>query len=72
MIDIIMKYIEGFTKQKEERQAMTTDYNLIPKETPSNGQQIIFSTEPSNVRLTPVLPPYTYNNTIDGIQFNSQ
>lgn len=72
MIDIIMKYIDGFIKPKEVEKYMINDYRIIPPENVSNGQPIIFSTEPSMVRLTPVLPPYKYNNTINGIQFNSQ
>lgn len=72
MIDIIMKYIDGFIKPQEVRKIMTNDYKILPPENVLNGQSIIFSTEPSMVRLTPVLPPYKYNNTINGIQFNSQ
>ncbi len=72
MIDII-GYINGFMKPQEVKKNMIQDYRIVPKEPVSNMQPVvIFSTEPSAVRLTPVLPPYKYNNTVNGIQFNSQ
>jgi len=71
MIDII-GYINGFIKPQEAKRNMTQDYRIVPTEHVSNGQHVVFSTEPSAVRLTPVLPPYKYNNTVNGIQFNSQ
>jgi len=72
MIDSIMEYINGFMKPQEVKRSMTRDYRIGHAEHVSGGQSVIFSTEPSAVRLTPVLPPYKYNNTVNGIQFNSQ
>jgi len=71
MIDII-GYINGFIKPQEVKKNMIQNYRIVPPEPVSGGQSVIFSTEPSAVRLTPVLPPYKYNNTVNGIQFNSQ
>ena len=72
MIDIL-GYINGFIKPQEVKRNMTQDYKMIvPIEPVSERHQVIFSTETSNVRLTPVLEPYKYNNTVNGIQFNSQ
>jgi len=71
MIDII-GYINGFIKPQEVKKNMIQNYRIVHPEPVSGGQQVIFSTEPSAVRLTPVLPPYKYNNTVNGIQFNSQ
>jgi len=71
MIDII-GYINGFIKPQEVKRNMTQNYKIVSPEHVSGGQSVIFSTEPSAVRLTPVLPPYKYNNTVNGIQFNSQ
>lgn len=68
VLDIIMKYIDGFIKP----QSITKDYAIVPSNVNQNRQSVVFSTEPSNVRLTPVLSPYEYNNTVNGIQFNSQ
>ena len=71
MIDII-GYINGFIKPQEVKKNMIQNYRIVHPEPASEGQSVIFSTEPSAVRLTPVLPPYKYNNTVNGIQFNSQ
>jgi len=64
--------INGFIKPQEVKRNMIPDYRIASTEHVSNGQPVVFSTEPSAVRLTPVLPPYKYNNTVNGIQFNSQ
>lgn len=72
MIDTIMKYINGIVNPQGTKSDMTGEYKISPSGNNTLQYQVNFSTEPSNVRLTPVLEPYIYNNTVNGVKFNSQ
>lgn len=66
----ITKFIDGALNPKP--QMKQNQYNQYNQSQGTQPDSVRFNTESSSIRLTPVLPPYKYNNTVNGIQFNSQ